>query len=184
VEKFSKKLKVCFLDIETSSLDAESGVIVGVGIMDDDGNLHYNGADSLKAEKALIKASMKTLANYDLIITWNGESYDVPYLITRALKHGVSVDPLFKAKRIDLREVAKRVLKLHHHSLDHVCRFLGVKKDATLTGADMPMLYLRVLEGDKKASKAIKRHCHDDLRAIRQVFNKMKKVVIASLGAI
>src|SRR5437899_1405682 len=54
--------------------------------------------------------------------------------------------------------------------LDHVCEFFGIEKKRNPMGMDVPGLYVRALEGDKKALGRIREHCLDDLRATRKLY--------------
>jgi hypothetical protein len=73
--------------------------------------------------------------------------------------------------------VVKSRLRLTFTYLDHVCDFFGIERKKGPMGLDVPHLYVRALEGDRKASAAIREHCLDDLEATRQVFLKLKPLV-------
>ncbi|TMI26412.1 hypothetical protein E6H19_02575 [Candidatus Bathyarchaeota archaeon] len=169
--------KVAILDIETTSLEADAGVLVGAGLMSEAGRGEYLEAKRTSEEKSLLSKLAKRLESYDVIVTWNGRSFDIPFLTTRLMKHGLDPRPLLRKPHIDLADVVKSRLRLTFTYLDHVCDFFQVDRKKGAMGLDVPHLYVRALEGDRRASLSIREHCLDDLRATRQVFLKLKPLL-------
>ncbi len=174
--------KICFLDIEATGLEAESAFIVGFGLMDEKGEWKHRFASSVPSgEKELLSELMRELENYDLIITWYGEKFDLPMIYSRCLKHGLNPSSLLRKRHLDLHKIVSSYLKLSKNSLDNVCKFFDIKKEVTVTGADMPPYYMKALSGDKDALKLIEDHCKDDLNGLRQVYGKIRSFVDAVL---
>src|SRR3989442_4118255 len=155
--------KVAILDIETTSLEADAGVLVGAGLMSEAGRGEYLEAKRTSEEKSLLSKLAKRLESYDVIVTWNGRSFDIPFLTTRLMKHGLDPRPLLRKPHIDLADVVKSRLRLTFTYLDHVCDFFQVDRKKGAMGLDVPHLYVRALEGDRRASLSIRDHCLDDL---------------------
>ncbi len=170
-------VKVLILDIETSSLEADGGIIVGAGLIPEKGQAEYFQVKRTADEKEVLTKLAKRLEGCDVIVTWNGRSFDIPFLTTRLLKQ--NMDPrLVAAKRhIDLIEVVKSRLRLTFTYLDHVCDFFGIAKKKGPMGMDVPQLYVKAQEGDRKALGAIKEHCLDDLEATRKVYLRLKPLL-------
>jgi uncharacterized protein YprB with RNaseH-like and TPR domain len=169
--------KIVILDIETTSLEADAGVLVAAGLMSDAGRAEYMEARRTSEEKLLLSKLSKRLESYDVIVTWNGRSFDIPFLTTRLMKHGLDPRSLLRRPHIDLADVVKSRLRLTFTYLDHVCDFFQIDRKRGPMGLDVPHLYVRALEGDGKALLSIRDHCLDDLRATRQVFLKLKPLV-------
>jgi uncharacterized protein len=169
--------KIVILDIETTSLEGDSGTLVSVGLMSDVGRSDYLEAKRTSYEKALLLKLVKRLENYDVMVTWNGRSFDVPFLTTRLMKHGLDPRPILRKSHIDLADVVKSRLRLTFTYLDHVCDFFQIDRKRGPMGLDVPHLYIRALEGDRRAAASIREHCLDDLRATRQVFLRLKPLV-------
>ncbi len=169
--------KIVVLDIETTSLEGDAGTLVGAGLIADSGRIEYLEAKKTSEEKSLLTKLAKRLENYDVLLTWNGRSFDIPFLTTRFMKHGLDPRPILRISHIDLADVVKSRLRLTFTYLDHVCDFFQIERKKGPMGLDVPHLYVRALEGDRKASSAIRDHCLDDLRATRQVFLKLKPLV-------
>src|SRR5467141_2997741 len=168
---------IVILDIETTSLEGDAGVLVSAGLMSDAGRGEYLEARRTSEEKSLLSKLAKRLESYDVIVTWNGRGFDIPFLTTRLMKLELDPPPLLRKSHIDLADVVKSRLRLTFTYLDHVCDFFQIERKKGPMGLDVPHLYVRALEGDRKASASIREHCLDDLRATRQVFLKLKPLV-------
>lgn len=132
---------------------------------------------SVAGEGKLLRDFLRILRGYDAVVTWKGRGFDIPFILARALRHGLPVDVLMRAVHIDVADVADRWLRLGKKDLAGVCRYFGIPKNVGLSGMDMPSLYLRALEGDKTATRQIKAHCLDDLKSLRQVYGKLKPLI-------
>ncbi len=170
-------VKVAILDIETSSLEADAGILVGAGLSSDAGTSEYLQVKRTTEEKEALVRLTKRLREYDILVTWNGRSFDIPFLTTRLLKHNMDPRLVAGKRHIDLNEVVKSRLRLTFTYLDHVCDFFGIAKKKSPMGMDVPQLYVRALEGQRKALGAIKEHCLDDLEATRKVYLRLKPLL-------
>ena len=170
-------LRIVVLDIETSSLEADAGTVVGVGLLPESGKGEYLEAQRTDQEKSLLVKLLKRLENYDVIVTWSGRGFDIPFLTTRLLKHSLSPLPLLAKLHLDLNEVVRSRLRLTFTYLDHVCDFFGIQRDKGPMGLEVPHLFVKALEGDETAFKSIKDHCLDDLKVTREVFLKLRPLL-------
>src|SRR6266568_4139026 len=88
--------RTVILDIETTSLEADAGTLVSAGLMSDKGRGEYLDAKRTSDEKSLLLKLLKRLESYDVMVTWNGRSFDVPFLTTRLMKHSVDPRPILR----------------------------------------------------------------------------------------
>lgn len=65
--------RAAFLDIETTGLSAERGIITLIGVLDDGGYTAYVHRDNLADFREAIE-------QYDLVVTFNGASFDLPFI--------------------------------------------------------------------------------------------------------
>jgi uncharacterized protein YprB with RNaseH-like and TPR domain len=81
-----------FLDLETGGLSASPVFLAGT--------MHWNGSDFVLRqyfarhygeEAALLEGLSELTGAFEFLVTFNGKSYDVPFLHHRALLHGVSL---------------------------------------------------------------------------------------------
>jgi len=169
--------RIVILDIETSSLEADAGIVVAVGLLAEAGRSEYLEAKRTEQEKGLLVKLFKRLEDYDVIVTWSGRGFDIPFLTTRLLKHGLDPRPLLAKTHLDLNEVVRSRLRLTFTYLDHVCDFFGIERDKGPMGLEVPHLFVKALEGDETAFKSIRDHCLDDLKVTREVFLKLKPLL-------
>ncbi len=170
-------VKLVILDIETSSLEADAGIVVGAGIMSENGRAEYFPVRRTGEEKNVLVKLVQRLNEFEIVTTWNGRFFDIPFLTTRLLAHSLDPRPFIRMRHIDLNEVVKNRLKLTFTYLDHVCDFFGIEKKRGTMGMDVPRLYVNALEGDRKALGAIREHCLDDLQATRKVYLRLKPLL-------
>ncbi len=99
-----------YLDLETGGL-SNSPVFLA-------GTMHWNGADFVvkqyfardyAEEAALVDELGRFMAGFETVISYNGKSYDVPFLGDRANVHGVRFTP--PARHVDLLHHARRKWK-------------------------------------------------------------------------
>jgi uncharacterized protein YprB with RNaseH-like and TPR domain len=114
------------------------------------------------------------------LITYYGSYYDIPFIVSRALTLGVDMTrfKVMPIRQIDVYDVVKRTLKLSKNSLSDVCKFLNIEKNFMIDGKEMPNIYLKaVAEKDEATKNKIKDHLKDDLKTLKQVWEKLLPVI-------
>ncbi len=170
-------LRIVMLDLETSSLEADAGIVVGAGLMTEAGKSEFFQARKTAEEKPLLTRLVKRLESFDVIVTWSGRGFDIPFLTSRLLKHGMDPRPVLQKVHLDLNEVVKSRLRLTFTYLDHVCDFFEIKRDRGPMGLEVPSLFVRALEGNEESLRMIRDHCLDDLRVTREVFLRLRPLL-------
>ena len=135
--------RALFLDLETGGLQSSPVFLAGT--------MHWNGEDFVLRqyfarhygeEAALIEALDRQVRAFDVVITFNGKSYDAPFLTGRALLHGVPLH--LPAIHLDLLHLSRRRWKselsdCRLQTLErHVCRRL---RSGDVPGEEVPGLY-------------------------------------------
>lgn len=111
---------------------------------------------------------MEVLAQADVIVHHKGDSFDKPYLNTRALRHGLS--PLPPIASVDTYKVAKSAFMLNSNSLNYLGKFLGLGEKIHTSHE----LWLRVLNGDPLAVKEMVRYNKQDVVLLEKVYEVLK----------
>jgi uncharacterized protein YprB with RNaseH-like and TPR domain len=165
------------LDIETTSLFADTGMLV-CAVLRRDGKDKTFFVESPKRERKVLSRLLAELRKCDGLITFNGRSFDLPFLLSRALVIGIENISLDLGKHTDLYEDCKRALRFDRHSLDHIARLLGVDVDAHMTGREVPHLYLSYLSTkDAKVKNQIIEHCVSDIETMEKVALKLRPMI-------
>lgn len=119
-------------------------------------------------DKPVVEAFLKDALEADELVAHNGDRFDVGWLRTRALKHGLGPLPSFKT--VDTLAWAKRLCLFNSNKLDYIARFLGVGAK-TRTDYD---LWKDVLKGDPKALNRMVAYCANDVRVLERVWAKLR----------
>ncbi len=144
--------KIIILDIETTSLEGDAGVLVGAGLASINGKNEYLEASRTSEEKSLLVNLEKRLTSNDVVVTWNGRGFDLPFLTTRLMKHGLDPRRILRMPHIDLADVVKSRLRLTFTYLDHVCDYFEIDRNKSPMGLDVLHTYVRAHDEAKKAS--------------------------------
>jgi uncharacterized protein YprB with RNaseH-like and TPR domain len=140
-----------FLDTETSGLGIGMGVyafLIGVGSIDADGlRVRQFFMRSYDEEASMLHSLSAWLAQFDVLITYNGRTYDQPLLETRYAIRRVP-DPFRRMKHFDLLYGARRLLKLRLEDcrlMNLENQILGVEREGDLAGELIPYCYFEYL---------------------------------------
>jgi uncharacterized protein YprB with RNaseH-like and TPR domain len=157
-------------------LKADIGQLTAIGIIRNS-NVEIKFIEKPEDEKEALVWFKDKLKDCKLIITWNGDKFDIPFLLTRALILGVDLSELTKIKSLDLCKFCKEKFSLAKYSLVEVSRSLGIKKQDEINWKSMSSLYLESIRGNENARNEIVKHCESDLLALKEVFEKVKPYV-------
>jgi uncharacterized protein YprB with RNaseH-like and TPR domain len=166
-------LKLAYLDIETSNLDANFGQMHSYAIKPQ-GQAKVIAesieARTLDAEKRLLEDFLKDIAPYNCWITYYGTEFDVKFLRTRCMYHGLEFPPYGTAIHVDLYYVARGRMKLSSNRLQSVAEFLGIEGKTPLRGE----IWVKASLGDKEALGYILDHNIEDVRVLEKVHARLE----------
>jgi len=136
------------------------------------------------------------LFNIEQVFTYNGSNFDIPFLLTRALKYKIHMPWL-----LDCHTDIKKVIREYFVSpkatyipgLEAICGFLfdyerkamHPFRSRVLKSADMLELYRTWLSGGanaEKARSAIEAHCREDLEMIKMVIRAIEPYIMDYTG--
>ena len=168
---------VGFLDIETTGLGADFGHILGACIKSAESSKvltlridDYKGyRHNLCNDKPLVLDIVKEMSRFDVLVHYNGDNFDLPFIDTRLTIHGHSRSPLVHS--IDLLPIVKRKLRLHSNRLDAVAVALGLSNQKTKL---LPMTWQRASHGSKVDLDYIMEHCVADVLVLEEAFKRLK----------
>ena len=118
-------------------------------------------------DKQLIKGFLKEVIKADEIIAHNGDHFDFPWFKGQLAKYDLGSFP--EVKTIDTYQIAKRNFNYNNYSLDYLSN-LWFEKRKIKTGFD---LWIRVMNGQKKALKEMVTYCKRDVELQEMVWNKL-----------
>ena len=175
-------IRVAVFDIETTGLDASMGrVLCAVAQFYGPREKHVWRADSYPEwktgrrgnDRALIADILGKLEQADIVIAHNGLWFDMAFLRTRALIHGLP--PVHPKKIIDPMQKARKEFRFHRNSLDAISTVLGTKDHKTPLNPNT--WAAAMFDGDKAAMDEIVAHCEADVEVLAEVARKMAPFV-------
>jgi hypothetical protein len=180
-----RKIRRLFLDLETSAniglfwragydqnIDAqnilkERAVICAAWKWAGDDKVYSLRWNSRQCDKKMLLELMEVVNSADEIVAHNGDKFDMPWLRTRLLFHGVSSFPTHKT--IDTLQWCRRKFYFNSNKLDYVAQFLGLgSKLKTEFG-----LWKRVMQKDPKALNDMVKYCEWDVVLLEKVYDKL-----------
>ena len=149
--------RVAYLDIETTGLAPQSGYITMVGIIDSLGYsayVHDENLDDLRA----------ALEQYDLVVTFNGAAFDLPYIeyhFGRVFRNMAHLDLMYPLRRLGYKGGLKSIEPR-----------LGVNRPSdleNLDGFDAVLLWHMWRRGDRGARETLIRYNAEDVASLPEL---------------
>ena len=167
-------IKICVVDIETTALNAGFGRILCAVVKsyDPPGTKIFRGDEypSWKAGRRsddfeITAEIMAFLEEQDVLIAHNGVGFDLRFIRTRALAHGLpALNPM---KIIDPVLSARRNLSLPSNRLEAIQMHINTSAQKTPLS---PAIWARAaMDGDKEAMDLIVEHCVADVDVLEEV---------------
>lgn len=165
-------MRICFVDIETTAFDAEFGRLLTVAVKPLGGRAEVYSVtktDRLDAEDfSVIEPALARINEFDMIVTFNGYYFDVPFLNARGAYY--HLNPIrADIKHVDLFFVMKRNFKLANKSLEAACRFFGIAGKTTLN----PRIWAKAHVWNKDAMDYIVKHNRADVVILERLYNRI-----------
>lgn len=172
--------RIGFLDIETSNLEANFGIMLTYTIKDQATGNYYcdtltkadvRNYDNDKTDCRLVENFVSDLLKFDRIVTFYGKGFDIPFARTRALIDGVDFPFFGSIKHDDVYFWAKFKLRLNRNGLETVSRTLIGKTDKTHLEYKY---WAGAARGDKESLDYILAHNMADVDDTQRVYNVLK----------
>lgn len=166
-------LPVACFDLETSGLDANFGVVLCGVVKPQGGKAVVFRGDSYKQwtsgrrhdDSAIVRDIAAELSKYQILIAHNGARFDMPFIRSRMLRHGMP--PMAKPKLIDPCSVAWSQFKLRSNSLASVAAHIGIEQEKTQVAGEIWLD--AIFNGSRKSMNYIVEHCVIDVEVLEKV---------------
>lgn len=176
-----KQPRILFWDIESTGLVANFGRMLCFGYKYlGDPKTHVISVTDFKKpflhkhhnDYHVVEAAKRVLEQAGAWCTWYGSRFDVPFVQTRLLKHGLTPLPS-PFPHIDGWRIARDKLKLSSNRLASVSDFLGLEDKTPLNGE----IWNNASAGDPKAIKYVVEHCRQDVVVLEQAYLKLRPLI-------
>lgn len=159
--------------ISPESIITERAIICISWKWEGDSKVYNLRWDRFQCDKNMLEKFMAVLNKADEIIAHNGDRFDIKWLRTRCLKHGIPMFP--KYVTLDTLKKAKSGFYFNSNKLDYIAKFLGVGKKMDTGGLDLWKDV--ILNNSRSALDKMVDYCDQDVRILEKVYNKLKNYV-------
>lgn len=171
--------KIGFLDIESSNLVANFGIMLSYCILDNDTgkilegvitkkDLQNNPPD--KTDKRIVKKCIEDMMKFDRVVTHYGARFDIPFIRTRALINDLEFPQFGALFHTDLWIISKNKLKLNSNRQETIARTLLGNTEKTHLEYKY---WIGGVRGDAKSLNYILDHNRKDVRDLQKNYHKM-----------
>ena len=151
------KERVGALDIETSNLSANFGIMLSWAIQEvGEDHCYYDvltleDLDEGQQDKRIVETCIETMRMFDRVVGHFAVYFDIPFIRTRALHHGLDFPKHGEVYLTDTWRMAKKLLKLNSNRQDTVAEILHGK---TIKTRINPTMWAQVQFGKPKERQA------------------------------
>lgn len=175
LERIGALKELLFFDIETTGFSGDTSQLYLIGCVYHDGfgwKLIQWFADSRQAEKEVLEAFFDFLSRFRILVHFNGDGFDIPYLLKCCKRLGISGN-FDSVKSIDIYKKIKPLRKffgLESMKQKSIERFLGVTRTDVYSGGELIEVYYDYLHtGKKKLYDLLILHNEDDLKGMPSI---------------
>ncbi len=170
--------KIGFLDIETSNLAANFGLVLSYCIKPAGSTVKQIIKNIITKkelqdgdmDKRLIRDCVEDIKRFDRIIGHYSSRFDIPFLRTRAIIHGIEFPPYGELLQTDTWRMAKNSLALHSNRQDVLAESLLGR---TVKTRIKQKHWIKALQGDKVALAYVLDHNIKDVIDLERNYNKL-----------
>jgi DNA polymerase elongation subunit (family B) len=125
--------------------------------------------DKKMCDKRMLSEFIKIANHADELVGHNGDKFDLTWIRTRCLLHGIEMFP--KYTTIDTLKIARQQFKFNSNRLNYIAQFLGIgEKIKTEFGLWKDVL----LNNNREALSKMVDYCKNDVILLEKVFNKIQ----------
>ncbi len=172
LERIGKLEEILFFDIETTGFSGDYSSLYLIGctfFCDRQWRLVQWFADTAESEEELLHSFFSFLKNFRILLHFNGDGFDIPYLKKRCARFGLSYD-FSGITSIDIYRRIKpyrRLLGLASLKQKAIESFLGISRMDTLSGGELIPIYEKYLSTrSRRLYDLLILHNEDDLKGM------------------
>lgn len=170
-------MRVCMLDIETTSFDAGVGRVLCVcikpyGPRQPTITIRQDQFPGWRKEtwddSKLVDAVLKELTKYDMVVTYYGRFFDLPFLTSRGTL--INRQPPLNLFHCDLHVTAKKYIKMFSRKLVRIQEFFELAEKKTPLQLKT---WAKASTGNVPALDEVVEHCIADVMVLESAYNKL-----------
>ncbi len=185
--KYFHDKNICFLDIETTGLSRKFNQIYLIGLIyfnhkNKNWYLSQFFANNIDEERILLEQVNKFISNFNLLITYNGDNFDIPFIKHRSKTHKIN-NTISNIDSFDIYRKIKKYdpyLPFDNLKLKTIEENLNIFREDKYTGKDCINFYYEYSNTkDNILKNKILKHNFDDLYYlldIMQIFDMIQNI--------
>lgn len=160
-----------FFDIETTGFHRDYTMLYLMGYVYHDGEhwiIEQQLAESKEDEIELLKGFITMANEYSILISYNGDAFDLPYLKHKIAKNNLTLKEDYVSMDIykDVKAY-KPFLQLENYKLKTIEKLVGIYREDPFTGGDLIEQYNKYLQtGDEQLEYNLLLHNKEDMIAL------------------
>ena len=158
------------LNIGPDSIIKERAIICICYKWEDSKDIHSLQWDHKQNDKRMLEAFIKVINEADEAIGHNGDRFDLAWIRTRCLFHGIDMFP--KYCTIDTLKIARSKFKFNSNKLNYIADFLGIGEKIK---TDYSLWKNIMLHKDPKAMSDMIKYCKKDVSLLEKVYKELSK---------
>ena len=172
---YLKELNTTVFDVETTGLFHSRDCIINAGFCSPLGEVWQNFTEDPGDEKRTVEEALERIEQADAVVTYNGDTFDLPFLQRRAQKYGLC-DKLPLLWSVDLYRWLKKywpaassMKSMSQKSVEEAFGLADRRTDEIPGGDCIPLYNYYLQTKDEKAKQAILLHNADDVRQLARI---------------
>lgn len=129
--------------------------------------------DLEKLEHHIAKSIWKLVDEADIVVTQNGEQFDLLWLNTMFLKH--HLPPVSTYKSVDTLREAKKTQRFISNKLDYMARKLDLGRKIDTGGFE---LWTGCMNGDLRSWHKMEVYCKNDVKVLERIYLRLRPFMI------
>lgn len=161
------------LNIGTENIIKERAIICICYKWEGEKQVHSLQWDSKQCDRTMLQKFIKVANEAAELVAHNGDRYDLTWIRTRCLYHGIDMFPNYTT--IDTLKISRSKFNFNSNKLDYIARFLGVGQKIK---TEFSMWRDIVLDNNKVAMAKMVKYCKMDVIVLEKVFNALNAHIL------
>lgn len=170
------KDELLFFDIETTGFSAKSSDLYMIGvayISSDKWIIKQYLAENSDDEIYLINELMDFVKNYNILVHYNGDGFDIPFIKEKCRKYHIDNAPINNIKSFDIyKNIARyrHIFPLENVKQKSIEKFLGISRKDEMDGGQLISIYREYIKNQSSDyEQLLLCHNHDDVEGLIQI---------------
>jgi uncharacterized protein YprB with RNaseH-like and TPR domain len=166
--------KIGYFDIEVDNLKADFGTVLTWCIKEKGGKTEYSVIKKRELmgkthDRRVTEEFVEAMKKYKILVGYYSTRFDMPYMRTKALRHGLDFPAYGEIYHFDLYYTVRNKLCLSRNSLANATEFLGIEGKTPIKRDTWRLAKY----GDKTALKEVLEHNVADVEILESLHDRL-----------